>query len=140
MVSWSTPCHRDRFAPVETSEAVRVSWYDGNLVFVRVVQLRVGCKWSVRPNTQGNQPHHHKQTNKEHARIHKCVPPSLESLGRIQHQLPDLGSRLTVVNSYPHEDEKEWNVTDNALRDLRIRPPFHHTQSPVSSSDLGRPR
>ena len=121
MVSWSTPCHRDRFAPVEASESIRVSRYDRDLVFFRVVQLQVGCEWPAHPKTHGGQSHHLKQTNGEHARIHKRVPPPLESLGGIQHQLPELGSRLTLVNIFCAK-WKIWNGTDNAPR---IRPPFH---------------
>ena len=123
-----------------TSEAIRVSGYDRDLVFGRLVQLQVGCEWPARTNTQGGQSHRLKQTNGEHARIHKRVPPSLESLGHIQHRLPDLGSRLTLVNTPLRKNEKVCNGTDNALRDPRIQPPFHHTYAPVSSSDLGQLR
>lgn len=33
-------------------------------------------------------------------RIHKSVPPLLESLGRILHHLPDFGSRLHPISTY----------------------------------------
>lgn len=54
------------------------------------------------PNTQGGQSHNLGQISEvhTHVRIHKSVPPPLESFGRILHQRPDFGSRLHPINTY----------------------------------------
>ena len=60
-----------------------------------------------------------------HARIHKRVPAPLKSLGRVLHQIPNLGTHLLAINTAKIKIHEISLTTDQDIFIYNLRSAIH---------------